>query len=259
MEKDIEIMKKLTNKVYIIKQNNPSQLKYERHLVCKKKECVSTAKLITFYDTEESYLWICTKEHIENCPFKDQLGNLSEEEKIFEDQKLKILISSTLPPKQVIQVYNKNRKAEGLSELPNVNRVAKKISRYRFGLNLKEKDIQEPTLIVNINELKGEVHRNTFSAEDVKNLSDDTVFVAGSQFIDNKFCIVLTSKILLNRYMIQRKFSPGFLAMDGTYRLNELRYPTLVLGTVDVHRKFHLGNFFFFFIFEPISSCIMHC
>ena len=117
-----------------------------------------------------------------------------------------------LPPKQVIQVYNKNRKAEGLSELPNVNKVANKISRYRFGLNLKEKDIQEPTLIVNINELKGEVYRNTFSAEDIKNLSDGTVFVAGSQFIDNKFCIVLTSKILLNQYMIQKEFSPGFLS-----------------------------------------------
>ena len=76
----------------------------------------------------------------------------------------------------------------------------------------------------------------------LKNIADDTVLVAGSKFTENKFYIVLTSKVLLKNYITQGKYAPRFLAIDGTYKLNDLMYPTLVLGTVDVNRRFHLGT-----------------
>ena len=98
---------------------------------------------------------------------------------------------------------------------------------------------------MNINELKIEAQRAIFDAEGLANLTEDTVFVAGSKFIDNKFCVVLTSKTLIKNYIIQGKYAPKFVAIDGTYKLNQLMYPTLILGTVDVNRKFHLGKTLF--------------
>jgi len=102
MVKDIKTIKKITNKSYTIKQNSPSQLKYERQLQCKQKGCPSIARMITFYETNETYLWISKKAHNIECRYKDELGNASEEDQIFEDPAFKLLISSTLPPKQVI-------------------------------------------------------------------------------------------------------------------------------------------------------------
>lgn len=239
-------MKKLTNKVYTIKQNNPSKLRYERKLECKYLGCPSIAKMITFYDTDETYLWICkSKNHSSQCTYKDKLGNLTEEDRIFEDPSFKILVSSTLPPKQVIQTYNKDRKAKGLFELPILSRITKKISRIRHDLNSKDNDIPH-SLVVNMNELKAEVQRASFADDELSNIPEDTVFVAGSHFTENKFCVVLTSKTLLKNYLTQGKYAPRFLAVDGTYKLNDLKYPTLVLGTVDVNRKFHLSNFSLF-------------
>ena len=73
----------------------------------------------------------------------------------------------------------------------------------------------------------------------LKNIAEDTVFVAGSKFTENKFCVVLASKALLKNCITQGKYAPRFSAIDGIYKLNELMYLTLVIGTVN--RKFHLG------------------
>jgi len=97
-------------------------------------------------------------------------------------------------------------------------------------------------IVVNIAELKAEVARNTFGTQELSMLSENTVFVAGSYFDDNDFCVVLTSKSLLSKFILQRNHALSFLAVDGTYKLNDVKFPTLVLGTVDLNRKFILSN-----------------
>ena len=103
----------------------------------------------------------------------------------------------------------------------------------------------ETAPITNIHELKTETMRSTFNAIELQNIAQDTVFVAGSHFAENNFCVCLISKALLKNYITQGKHAPRFLAIDGTYKLNNLMYPTLILGTVDVNRKFHLDILFF--------------
>jgi len=46
-------------------------------------------------------------------------------------------------------------------------------------------------------------------------------------------------------YVQQNKYAPKFLCLDGTYKLNDTRYPTIIVGTVDRERKFHLGKYYF--------------
>ena len=53
--------------------------------------------MITFHDVDETYLWISQKGHQQECQYKDKLGSDSEEDQMFEDRSLKILISSTFP------------------------------------------------------------------------------------------------------------------------------------------------------------------
>ena len=73
---------------------------------------------MTFHNENLTYLWVAKIEHVSNCGFEDKIGLKTEEEEIFEDPTLRALISSTLPPKNVIKkTYNKQRKEKGLSEL----------------------------------------------------------------------------------------------------------------------------------------------
>ena len=84
---------------------------------------------------------------------------------------------------------------------------------------------------------------HTPTQEQLISQDSDKVFVCGAETNEEGVTIVLTTKNLLNNYYKQAISQDSFLCTDGTYRLNNIRYPSLVVGTVDINRKFHLGKF----------------
>ena len=49
----------------------------------------------------------------------------------------------------------------------------------------------------------------------------------------------------------------SLIALDATYNLNAPGYPTVVVGTIDLHKKFHLGIFFNFFAFKVLVAYVI--
>jgi len=54
---------------------------------------------------------------------------------------------------------------------------------------------------------------------------------------------VFTTKALMMDYIKQKEADDGFLCVDGTYCLNKILYPSIITGTVDIRKKFHLDFF----------------
>jgi len=52
---------------------------------------------------------------------------------------------------------------------------------------------------------------------------------------------MITTKNSLKNILKQDYCDHSLIALDATYNLNEPGYPTVVVGTIDLHKKFHLG------------------
>lgn len=245
-QNESEILK-LTTKVFTVKQNNSSKLKYERKLYCKERDCPAQARVITFHDICYTYLWLSRIIHLPSCTYKDKFGIQHKEELVFQDPVFHALVCSTLPPKNVISTYNNERQKRNLSPLKESTELTRKISQIRHKYTKKDQEEAGANLIVNVDELKKEAQRTSFNDEQIGQLSRNTCFVAGSYFDGDNFAVVLTSKMLLENSFNQGNCYPRLLAVDGTYKLNNVKFPTLVIGTTDINRKFHLGTMLFFF------------
>jgi len=240
-----EEMKVMIKKVYTIKQNNPSKYKYERKLVCKSISCPSQALLVTYNQKNMCKLFFSIVDHAEDCKFQDKFGKKTEEEKLFEDPLFLSLVNSSLAPTLIIKNYNKEQKRRGNLEIKENEQLKRKISTFKYKLKQKDPIQSQADQIWNIEEFKKEISKHIFTNSNLSLLPDDLMFIVGSYFENNNFTVVLTSKNLLRNYVSQATLGPSLFVLDGTYKLNDLQYPTLVLGTIDKNRKFYLSNSFF--------------
>jgi len=96
--------------------------------------------------------------------------------------------------------------------------------------------------IFNLYQLQQFIANNTLSLQELNNIEPNTVFVCGNLQSEQDFTAVLTTKNLLLNYVKQGKVQEKFICLDGTYSLNNINYPSLILGTVDSNRSFHLSK-----------------
>ena len=98
-----------------------------------------------------------------------------------------------------------------------------------------EEENQQP--IISIQHLKSFINDNLLSSHEIENLDNNSVFACGANKTDENLAVVLTTKNLLNNYIKQSNLGDLFICADGTYRLSNLDYPLLTLGTIDLNRK----------------------
>ena len=174
--------------------------------------------------------------HLENC--ETTSNSLS-------DPSLLKLAKLPLKPLRILKEYNKNSE----NKIPETNANRKKISRLKYNAKKNE---AESNNIYNLEDLKRFVDPKLLkNEEDLLNINYDEPFYLGLDEKNNDFICFATTKNLLLNLKKQSEINFSFLNIDGTYRLNELSYPTIVVGTVDNDRRFKLGcsiNFFFLFV-----------
>ena len=56
------------------------------------------------------------------------------------------------------------------------------------------------------------------------------------------FVGLITTKNLLLNIIKQASSAIINISLDGTYKLNKQGFPTIVIGTKDVQKRFHLSN-----------------
>ena len=216
---------------------------------CKDKSCKAKAKIITFLNERPSKTYLLIAEdgkssqksptsklfikdkHKKNCKFDVQL----KEDPFVDSDLLSLIKRSELKPTTVIKKYiNIPGK-----KLENTAKIRQKISSIRSKDKAKSKLPEQ--MVYNMNELKSFIEQNSPSHEQFSALGFDRPFVCGQISDTDNITLIMTTKNLLENYYKQSQCSSKFLCLDGTYRLNNLRYPSLILGTVDIERKFHLG------------------
>ena len=186
-------------------------------------------------------LLISKVEHLDTCQVK-LCSELNKDP--FHSIKMVSLIKSNKTPKQVIKEYNKGTG----QKLVNNEANRKKISNIRYAhKESKVEEDEESQPIISIQHLKNFINENLLSAEEIEAVDNDSVFVCGADKNDDNLTVVLTTKNLLGNYLKSSKIGELFICVDGTYRLNDLGYPLLTLGTVDLNKKLHISNILFFF------------
>jgi len=104
-------IKKHYDQIYSIRQNKPSQKKYERLLFCKNIQCPSKAKTIHFFETNELHYYVHKNDHLNDCKYKDLIPSL-ETVDMFEDPLFFALSNSNLPPTTILKNYNRKKKKQ---------------------------------------------------------------------------------------------------------------------------------------------------
>mgnify|MGYP001268922713 CR=1 FL=1 len=233
-----EELKQSIKNSFTIKQNSASKKKYLRFGYCKSVNCNAQVLLKEYLQQiKPAKLFESKIQHVQGCKYKDEVPCL------FAHPVMKELIAGDRAPKEVIKEFNSRTKLN----LENNDENRKRISNNRSYLKkIKKAATQNTTYseeILNIFQLQEFIANNTLSARELQNIEGNTAFVCGSLQTEEEFVAVLTTKNLLQNYVKQGKSREKFLCLDGTYSLNEKRYPSLILGTVDSNRNFHLSNF----------------
>ena len=98
--------------------------------------------------------------------------------------------------------------------------------------------------MTNTQELQNWINSLYFKIEEenFKDFSWDAPFIADYEMKNDDFIIMVTTKNSLQNIIKQDLCGHSLIVLDGTYNLNEPGYPTIVVGTIDLHKKFHLGN-----------------
>ena len=99
--------------------------------------------------------------------------------------------------------------------------------------------------LTNLKLIKEFVADHTFTKEILKKeqFPSSKPFIYFAEISCEKFMICFTTKTLLMNAILQFEKDFGLLAVDGTYKLLELGYPTLVLATVDREHEGYLIGF----------------
>ena len=115
---------------------------------------------------------------------------------------------------------------------------------------ISKKKKEENLGVTNTNDLQqwvSTLHVNVES-DSFKSLSWDSPFVPDFEIKDENFVIMIITKSLLQNLLKQANSDSSLLSIDATYNLNQPGYPTIVVGKIDLHRKFHLGNYLSSFV-----------
>ena len=216
-----------TKAVFKISQKSISNTKIKRVLVCKTKGCSKKGEII-LYGKSENYceLWLNKYPHEETCENQSDL---------FKHPNLRILLGTSLKPTEIIKKFNQGSERK----LIDNDETRKKISKLKYTEKVKIDGNQE---ITNLKSLQSWLH--TRHQENTKNESFEVLnwnepFVADYKIYGENFYAFLTTKNLVYNFVKQEQTDFNRLCADGTYKANNLGYPLIVLGTIDLHRKFH--------------------
>ena len=124
-------------------------------------------------------------------------------------------------------------------------RTEKKVSQLKYAVKVRDElDLD----MRNLNDLKAwlnQHHQANVNNDSFASLDWNEPFVADLQVYEDNFVAFSTTKNLVYNIVKQQNMDLGFICADGTYKLNNLSYPTIVVGAVDLFRRFHLGNYFY--------------
>jgi len=207
----------------------------ERVAFCKTKNCEAKAKLIQYGKNEDSKtkLLYNKKPHLPLC---------KEENNVFDSSKLREFLELGYKPKKAINKFNKL----GGEKITNNEENRRKLTQIKYIINKKKRE--DAPVITNSRDLQLWIDTFYFQSdsETFKNLSWDAPFVSNYEIDNECFLVMITTKNSLLNFLKQANTSLPLIALDATYNLNVPGYPTIVVGTIDLHRKFHLGIIFFF-------------
>ena len=229
-----------------IKQKQDNITGTTRTLICKTKDCQVKGKLLLIGRSDQHCeLWLNKHHHLPDC-------NNSIDP--FSSQTFQEVLKIGGKPIKMIEKFNKiiEEKGEG-TKINNSVEVRRKISQMKYTSKIKnENDLD----MKNINDLKDWLNQHyQANANDESFLSLDwnEPFVANFRIYQDNFVAFCTTKNLVYNIVKQQSMDTAFICADGTYKLNNLGYPTLIVGTVDLQRRFHPGNLFLIvFLFSYI-------
>jgi len=221
---------------YTIKTKSDKKDYIERYAYCKTKGCPSKAQLKQYGNSlaSKTDLLFNQKSHLVDC---------KQNENLLYDQKIKEYLELGMKPKEAIRRFNKL----GEAKIDNSRENCKKFSQLKW--TLKQKEDKNRLDIINAFELEAWLKSKTYLNEEgnFDSLSWNTPFVANFKIQNDDFIALLTTKNCSHNFIKQASCDHLFICLDGTYKMNIPGFPTIVIGTCDLHRKFHFGNFNFKF------------
>ena len=236
-----------------IKQNYTIKQKYtkkggisERLAICKTKNCPAKAKLCQYGNDSNATTELYYKK-ISHLPSCKTIINP------FQNPKLQEYLELGLKPKVAIARFNKQNADQ---KIENNAGNRKKVSQLKYINNLKNEE--ENPVITNINDLKAWIESKTHLTNNdnaFNSLPWDVPFIANYSINNHNFIAVITTKNSLHNFIKQAACDSSLISIDGTYQLNVQGFPTLVIGTCDLHKKFHLGKVFYRNIIDFMYRC----
>ena len=207
-----------------------SHAKIERLLKDKTKSCKVKAKIIQYGRSEENCEFLKNQKiHELNC---EELKNP------IDTIKFNTLLSLKIKPSHLIKEYNKT----AILKIQDNEVNRRKITQKRYTENQKSKPTNEIVTMSNFKEWI-HLHDQSFLNNENFNIIDwNLPFVTGYSFERDNFITFCTTKNLIYNITKQVVAELTYICCDGTYKLNQSGFPTIVVGTVDLHRKFHLSK-----------------
>jgi len=225
-----------TKTMFNITQKQTLKSKIERTIKCKSQGCQVEGKIILLGKSEQ----VCEL-HLNQY---SQKRECEQQTNLFHTSEMKMLLQGNLKPNELIVNFNKNSE----QKLPNDEATRRKISQLKY-FEKQKSNINEE--INNVKDLKAWLEarfKDNIVEDSFQSLSWDEPFVSDFEIKGADFYSFLTTKNLIYNIVKQNLSNVTHICVDGTYKLNNLGYPTIVIGTLDLHRKFHLSNILFYLI-----------
>lgn len=223
-----------------IKQHNSSLTKVDRILLCNTSGCQAKRKISTLTETcKEGDFFKNQHDHLPQC-------NQNKDSSHWNDPEFIKLLKLPLTPSIIINEYNKGK--EENKKIISTEDVRSKISGKKYALKKGERDDMSDLSIVSISQLESfliQHYINNIPLNQLDSFSFNDPIISGYNITGKAFSSFITSKnLLLNVVKQTAAIGVTFISADATYKLNQLGYPTVIIGTCDLNRKFHLGKSF---------------
>jgi len=219
---------KIIKQKYTIKTKLNKKDYIERFAFCKTKGCKAKAQLRQYASKTE--LYYNNKPHLQIC---------EQNQNIFYHEKVQEYLEQGMKPKDVISKFNKL----GIAKIEVNKDNCRKLSQLKYALNSKKKE--EMPIVTNPIELESWLEQKFyFHSNDgtFESLPWDAPFVVNYKIENQKFLALISTKNCLLNFIKQSACDNSLLCLDGTYKHNVEGFPTIVIGTCDLHKHFHLGN-----------------
>jgi len=231
----LDQMKKMIRNEFTIKKH----IGKKRICLCKTPLCPRKARI--FEDGGKFGLEMNQQKHLPECQKKRNL---------FENTELRNLCHlSRLRPLDILREFNRGKDQDQKIKIDKDSR--RHITKIKYELSQKER---QPDMIVNTSDLNN-WFRTYFPDNNIvsfSQLSPNTPFIANYSINNNEFIGFLTTKNLLLNIVKQSAMASSNLSIDSTWSLNIQGYPTMVIGTKDLRRKFHLSTLTIQIIFNSL-------